>query len=174
LLFEDLVGWSSTPLSDDFGVVTLAYRVFNTRRSLIKPRGGVKCLVLDYNEELVSKLKEEARERETGGKRIDPVELIPKGRTSEKLADMFNTNKQCRPKAKGGKGNLENCICLCTTCHRAYHKEWGLTESDTNGKPLQNHYRIVNEPLQKTKTRKSKKPHKHYKHQKKNCRRHYR
>ena len=46
LLFEDLVGWSSTPLSDDFGVVTLIYRVFNTRRSLIKLNGGVKCLVL--------------------------------------------------------------------------------------------------------------------------------
>ena len=37
------------------------------------------------NEELVNKLREEARERETGGKRIDPVELIPKGRTSELL-----------------------------------------------------------------------------------------
>ena len=83
------------------------------------------------------------------------------------------TVHHCRPKAKGGKGNLENCICLCTTCHRAYHKQWGLTESDTNGKPLQNDYRIVTEPLQKIKTKKSKKPHKHYKHQKKNCRRHY-
>ena len=25
---------------------------------------------------------------------LDPVELIPKGRTSEKLADMFNTNEK--------------------------------------------------------------------------------
>ena len=63
----------------------------NKRRNLSSSQWAV--IALD-NEELVNKLREEARERETGGKRIDPVELIPKGRTSEKLADMFNTNEK--------------------------------------------------------------------------------
>lgn len=44
------------------------------------------------------------------------------------------------PVARGGKSNKENCVCWCTICHRAYHKEWGLTISDDFGNPVESRY----------------------------------
>lgn len=63
-------------------------------------------------------------------------------------------------KCKGGAGVPENTVCWCAICHRAYHKKWGLTQSDDYGNPLQNHY---TKPTQK----KTRKPHRHCKHSKK-------
>ena len=63
----------------------------NKRRNLSSSQWAV--IALD-NEELVSKLKEEAEKREIGGRAIDPEKQIAQGRTSEKLASMFNTNQQ--------------------------------------------------------------------------------
>ena len=40
------------------------------------------------------------------------------------------------PKARGGKGTLENCVCWCRDCHRNYHNRWGLTTSDDYGNPV--------------------------------------
>ena len=40
------------------------------------------------------------------------------------------------PVSRGGKGNLENCVCWCSICHRAFHKRWGLTTSDDYGNPV--------------------------------------
>lgn len=40
------------------------------------------------------------------------------------------------PVSRGGKSNLENCVCWCSMCHCAYHKKWGLTTSDDYGNPV--------------------------------------
>lgn len=72
-----------------------------------------------------------------------------------------------RAKAKGGKGNAENCVTWDCMCHRAYHKKWGLTESDDYGNPLESKYT-------KEQRHKTRKPHRHCKRSKKIRYQHYR
>jgi len=40
------------------------------------------------------------------------------------------------PVARGGQGNLENCVCWCTICHRNYHAQYGNTTSNDYGNPI--------------------------------------
>ena len=54
------------------------------------------------------------------------------------------------PVARKGKSNKENCTCLCQQCHREYHKQWGLRQSDRYGNPIDDFTR----PDKKTKKRK--------------------
>ena len=54
------------------------------------------------------------------------------------------------PVHRGGKGNLANCVCWCAVCHREYHKQWGLRQSDRYGNPIDDFTR----PDKKTKKRK--------------------
>lgn len=59
------------------------------------------------------------------------------------------------PVSRGGHGNLENCVCWCAMCHRAYHKRWGLTTSDDYGNPV-GEYRSTGDRKRSKKSRKIK------------------
>lgn len=57
------------------------------------------------------------------------------------------------PVARGGRSNLENCVCWCRDCHREYHKNWGLTESDDFGNPIEEMYATKKKRKRKKKHR---------------------
>lgn len=67
------------------------------------------------------------------------------------------TVHHCLALARGGKSTLENCISLCATCHREYHKEWGLTTSDCFGNPIGGRYQGSTAKKNKQKNRGTKK-----------------
>lgn len=99
-----LDGWNRYEICQELGIEP-SYKEFigdemealefvmrtNKRRSLSSSQWAV--IALD-NEELVNKLKEEAKEQQ--GTRTDLTlgNKLPNVRTSEKLAKLFNTNKQ--------------------------------------------------------------------------------
>ena len=58
------------------------------------------------------------------------------------------------PVARGGKSNAENCVCFCSACHRLFHRNWGLTESDDFGNPIGEYQSVGSKKKHKRKHRK--------------------
>jgi len=45
-----------------------------------------------------------------------------------------------KAKARNGHATVDNGVCWCWDCHKAYHKKWGITTSDDYGNPTEPRY----------------------------------
>jgi len=53
------------------------------------------------------------------------------------------------PVHRGGKGTLDNCVCWCKSCHRLFHKKWGLRQSDDWGNPIDEYTKPIKKKKKK-------------------------